>query len=193
MKSSDIPQADNLDTVRVAVAAVAAGARDLPELARRTGFSTRHTGYRVGAAVTLGLVEQAEAGFHVTSDGRRLLTTDEGGFDERDCFAAAILGSPVIAKVAPGLLESDGPTRDGITVNITVVTGLARTTAHRRAGTLLSWRRRLGVDESSPLARTPEKGPMERLVSTAIGLLDPRVPLGILTRLLRMWTGRRTD
>lgn len=193
MKGTDIPQADNLDAVRIAVAAVADGALELPELAARTGFSTRHAGYRVLAAVILGLVEPEGKGFRVTFEGRRLLTTEEAGIDERDCFAAAILGSPVIAEVAPGLLDKDGPTRDEITDNIARAAGLAPTTARRRAGTLLSWRRRLGVDPSSPLARTPEKGPVERLVSTAIGLLDPRIPLGILSRLFRMLSGQRTD
>ena len=143
LDSACVPQADDLDKVRAVVDAVAAGARDSAEIASRTGFSTRHVEYRVRAAALLGLVRQGSVGMEVSPAGAALLRTRITSERERLLLLRAIDDSATLKSLAPDLNDEPPPSLEVLAERIEVATGLARSTAQRRASTLLTWRRRL--------------------------------------------------
>lgn len=156
MDTLDIPQANDLGTVRRVVSAVRNGASTFGDVQERTGYSRRHVQYRVHAARILGWLRiEAEGALVLTAAGERLLETDEGTCDERAAFARAIEGSPQIAALAPTLLGPVPPFASDLAETIIAVTGMSPSTALRRAEGLLAWRRRV-LDEVLPTAAVPD-------------------------------------
>ena len=98
LRSIDVPQANALETVRQVVYAIDRGICRLEELADFTGFSVRHTGYRVHAARILGLVRLVDDEASITALGERLLCTDPKSTKERSVFYDAIVGSACTAS-----------------------------------------------------------------------------------------------
>ncbi|MCA9621687.1 MAG: hypothetical protein KC731_21840 [Myxococcales bacterium] len=143
LATTAVPQADDLDKVRATLAAVARGAKDTLAVAELTGFSLRHVEYRVRAATLLGLLTADAEGFGLTPTAQGLLDTRPQSEEERLLWRQALAGWIALPVVAPDLFCAKGPTRDELATRIASSTGLAASTAHRRAGTLLAWRRRL--------------------------------------------------
>jgi hypothetical protein len=56
IQSVDIPQADDLATIRRVVEAASRVGPGMPELEVETGYSDRHIRYRIQAARTIGLL-----------------------------------------------------------------------------------------------------------------------------------------
>ena len=151
MNTVDVPQANDLSTVRQVVAAVASGAFDLKAVAGWTTFSRRHTQYRVHAARILALVTMDDLGvLALTAMGQRLLDTAPDSESERVAFGDAILHSPTMRRLAPKLLDPEPPTQDEIAQNLVKQAHLGAATARRRAGGLLTWRRRV-LNEPYPI------------------------------------------
>lgn len=141
LRSIDVPQANALETVRQVVYAIDLGVRRIDDLADFTGFSTRHAGYRVHAARILGLIRLNDDEATITALGERLLCADPQSEKERAVFYDAIAGSAVIQLLVPDLLSLVPPSSDTITARLFRQTKLRETTAQRRAGGLLAWRR----------------------------------------------------
>ena len=141
IRSIDVPQANALETVRQVVYAVDLGVRRLEALADFTGYSLRHTGYRLQAARILGLVRLDGEEAHITALGERLLCTDPQTERERAVFYDAIAGSAVIQILVPDLLSLMPPDTESIAERLFMETKLGHSTAARRAGGLLAWRR----------------------------------------------------
>jgi hypothetical protein len=148
LASSSIPQADDLDKVRSVIASLADGPRTAHEIAEATGFSLRHSEYRARAAELLGLVRRDKQHLVITSAGRALLASGEQSEGERKvwlrCFAETAL-----AGLVPELFEPSSPDREALAARLMQATGMAESTAARRAGTLLTWRRRLASRQLS--------------------------------------------
>lgn len=142
LHSADVPQEDNLTDVRRTVEAIGSGLEDTQGIAERTRRSRRHAGYAVNAAIVLGWVEAGDA-LVVTGQGRKLLATAEGSEAERAAYREAIEKSPSVSAIAPSLLGTEQPARAAIAEQISKLAGLAKSTAERRAQTLLSWRRQV--------------------------------------------------
>ncbi len=155
MRSLDVPQANDLDSVRAVVRAVARGANSLQAVEDFTQFSSRHTQYRVHAARVLSLLRLEGDVLEVTTLGERLDESDPHGTDERQVFFDAIERSPVMQVVAPDLLSRTPPTLDELTERLFKEHHLARSTAKRRASGLLTWRRRV---LGATLAAAPTPG-----------------------------------
>lgn len=136
MRSTDIPQADDLSMVRATVQAVAEG--DTSALGQSNGLSERHMGYYLHAARVLGLIDMDP--YEVTGLGRRLLATAASSTEELQILREAVAGSRALARLAPDLLAAEGPGVDVLTRRIRVLGQLAPATARRRAETLLRWR-----------------------------------------------------
>jgi hypothetical protein len=149
LMTSDVPQADDLSTVRTVVKAAAAGASNVAEIARRTGFSDRHTAYRVNAARILGLLSPPDV-FTPTADGLMLLETPVGSSEEALLFRRCVEQSAAFKRVAPDLFEDPPPSRTAIAERLRQLSGLKKETAGRRAQTLVSWRRQLVARTQGP-------------------------------------------
>ncbi|MFN3202862.1 MAG: hypothetical protein ACE366_31000 [Bradymonadia bacterium] len=155
MKTVDVPQANNLSTVRRVVQAVARGAEDAFGIAEYTGYSLRHTRYRLHAARVLQLLSLSkEDVLAVTALGDRLLQTDAESSREREIFALSIESSPAMRDLAPELLAPKAPSVEALAEHLYHRARLGRSTALRRASGLLTWRRRV-LNESMPVAAPP--------------------------------------
>jgi hypothetical protein len=137
---NDLPQADNLQRVRLVVAAVAAGHPTKNEVIAFTRHSLRHVSYALHAARVLGFLDLDGKVYRLTPSGRVLCTTRRMSEEERSCFREAYSRSPILQAVAPGLFDEPGPSDEEITATIERRGRLSRETARRRARALRSWR-----------------------------------------------------
>lgn len=132
----EVPQADNLARIRLAVQAIAEGERATANIARALGVTERNVAYALQAARALGLLN----GQRLTALGEQLIATVVGSEGERACLRRAISESPVVVAVAPALLGAEAPSSSALAAAIAKAGGLGQATAERRAQTLLSWR-----------------------------------------------------
>ena len=140
LPGSDIPQADNLQRVRLVVDAVAAGRTSQEAILADTHVSLRHVSYALHAARVLGLLELDQRALRLTASGRELCATRRLSDEERRILREACEKSPIITLLAPDLFGQPGPSVDAITATIEERARLSPATARRRARTLLSWR-----------------------------------------------------
>ncbi len=155
MRTLDIPQANDLDTVRAVVRAVTLGAEDLDAVADFTNYSRRHAQYRLHAGRILGLVRIEGDAVSITPLGERLVEALPHTDAERQVYYDAIQGSAVLEVLVPGLLSRNPPSVEDIADRLFREAGLGQNTALRRAGGLLTWRYRvLGPSSEGHLERT---------------------------------------
>lgn len=178
MRSTDVPQADRLETIRDVVAAIGQGATTKQEVARGCGVSPRHADYRLNAARVLGLARPEGQQWRVTPRGQALLTTAAGSPEERRVFRDAILQSSQLQELAPDLLGEREPTVEGLARRIIDRAALNESTARRRAGALLSWRRAVLDQGQLPMF------PMQPGASGAAAVRPPTAPDPV--RLIRL-------
>jgi hypothetical protein len=141
--SVDVPQADDLDKVRIVVTIATRGPMATGDIAAEASFSVRHVEYRLRAALLLGLLKKEKEGFVLTAAGKSLLATKTKSERERVTWLSIVEGTPVMASLAPDLFDLVPPSRDQLAERITRAADISRSTALRRAGAMLSWRRRL--------------------------------------------------
>ncbi|MCB9525562.1 MAG: hypothetical protein H6702_19600 [Myxococcales bacterium] len=150
MRTLDVPQANDLATVRAVVYAVRKGNLSREELAEFTGFSKRHVRYRVHAARVLGLIDLEADLASITPLGERLLAARVKSDEARQVWKDAIERSPTLQVLAPDLLADQGPDAETLTERICEATGASPSTARRRASGLLRWRYTvLGIEPAS--------------------------------------------
>lgn len=140
-RTLDVPQADRLGNVRQLVAAVRDGIELPATLHELLDVDHRHFLYYRQAAVILGVVEfDARGALRVTSLGSRLLATAEESREERLVFAEAISLARALRPFA-SFFAGEPVEPEALARRLEVLTGLAGTTAARRAQTLIKWRR----------------------------------------------------
>jgi len=101
----------------------------------------RHFAYYRQAAVILGIVQIAADGtLSLSEHGKSLLATPERSQSERLCFRDAIRAARAL-KPFHSLFEGDDVSFEQVAERLQMLTGLARSTAERRARTLLQWRK----------------------------------------------------
>ncbi|MEZ4433332.1 MAG: hypothetical protein R3F65_13065 [bacterium] len=159
MQTLDIPQANDLDTVRRVLYAVSRGAKSLEAIADFTGYSHRHTQYRVHAARILALLHLEGDEAILTTLGERILDAEKGSQRERELYARAINACPVIQIVAPDLLGPNPPLIEELTDRLFHQSKLAPDTARRRASGLLAWRRHVLGETAERAPRHPAADP----------------------------------
>jgi hypothetical protein len=156
LTSTAVPQADDLDKVRVVVsAATDAAMMATGDIAAATDFSLRHVEYRLRAAMLLDLLSKQDQGFVLTGRGKSLLATKQASERERRLWLTIVSECPSIQALAPDLFSEVAPTREQLATRIVHATDMSSSTALRRAGGLLSWRRRL---QSRQLSLFPDLG-----------------------------------
>ena len=143
MNTHDIPQANDLDTVRAVVRAVLEGHTHLSTVMEFTRFSKRHCRYRLHAARVLGLVTEDDNTFATTPLAARLLATPLHSLAERSAWLEVVGKSRLLQAMAPDLLHSRGPSVEELALRLLRLAELSPATAERRAAGLLAWRRRI--------------------------------------------------
>ena len=143
LTSADVPQEDDLGTVRLVVEAIGQGLQDTQGLAEKSGVSRRHVGYAINAAFVLGWVVEEPDRLAISPEGQKLLAQPSGSPAEKPLLRAAIEQSAAVQAIAKDLLAAEGPTRKVLSERIRDATGLSASTSERRAQTLLSWRRQV--------------------------------------------------
>ena len=179
MRTLDIPQANDLTSVRRVINAVAKESRTQAAVMAFTDFSRRHAQYRIQAARVLGLLRVDEgADLWVTTLGERLLDAELGTPAELSIWHDAITFSRALQVIAPDLLNPRGPSLDELTHRIVEMSELSESTARRRANGLLTWRRYVldlpDIDlpdaEQSILSAKPVQGEPETVVDRQLDL-----------------------
>jgi hypothetical protein len=151
--SIDVPQAPNLARIRCVLASIGDGAATVEQIAEETDISTRHIGYAVRAAQTLGMLDDGRT---PTELGRALLATEQESDEERAAFRTAIEDNAILRALAPGLLGPKRPSKKTLAARIERLSGLAAATALHRASDLLAWREQLVEEPAAEPA--PEEG-----------------------------------
>jgi predicted ATPase len=145
LRSSDLPQANELEKLRLVVDAVRQGAGTTREVGEETGISPRHVNYYLSAGRVLGFLARGSrlGGLRLTTAGLSLAKTTRRSTHEHEIFISAVQDSAVVKAVASKLLSERGPSAAEITERIVHLGGLSATTAARRASCLMSWRQQL--------------------------------------------------
>lgn len=141
--SNDIPQANSLDRIRRVLLVVARGATSTAAIGEQAALSPRHVAYHVQAARILGWLADLPDGPQVTARGEAILQTQPESEAESKLFAESVIRSPPLRKLGVDLLGKAPPSVEKIASRIARATGLAETTAERRALALLAWRQRI--------------------------------------------------
>jgi hypothetical protein len=142
LKTSDVPQADSLATVRRLLEVIRVSpSLAVKDLAQRSGFSERHVRYRAQAARILGFL--APNSFSLTPRAERLLATTIGAPEERREFRSAVSRCAAVREIEPSLLSLVEVDVGKLTKKISALSGLSHATAERRAVVLRSWHRTL--------------------------------------------------
>ncbi len=140
--SGDIPQADNLDSVRKVVEVINSGLITLKEICLATGYSSRHVQYKISSAVILGFLRKFET-IKVTQNGRAWLQKKMSSNEESIFLRRCIENTKVFKMVAPDLFDRVRPNKEILARRIMDYGNLSETTAFRRASTLIAWSNRI--------------------------------------------------
>ncbi|MDH5673699.1 MAG: SIR2 family protein [Myxococcales bacterium] len=150
--SQDVPQADNLDTLRSVVEEIATGGA--ANLAEETGLPPRQLAYYLSAARAMGLLKQVDGEWEVTTAADDLMASDSGTPAESAAWRQLIEAMPLVRQHL-GSLFDPAPTRASIAGTIATASSLSAATARRRAGTLARWRARLLAAQQQTLFDQP--------------------------------------
>ncbi len=159
MQTLDIPQANDLDTVRRVVHAVLRGCKTVEAIEDWTQFSRRHVQYRLHAARVLGLVHMEGDEPLLTTMGEALMDCAKGTAEERQLWARVIEQCAVVQLVAPDLLARSAPDIEDLTERLFKNSRLGAETARRRASGLLAWRRHVLGESLEKAPRHPASQP----------------------------------
>jgi restriction endonuclease Mrr len=148
-RTVDVPQADRLENVRQLIAAAKEGIEHPAALRELLGVDERHFAYYRRAATILGFLADREDGhLELTDAGRALLGTKERSPEERRQFLAAIISARGL-KPLQSFFEGEEISFEEVSHRLAQLTGLAKTTADRRAQTLMRWREYVRAPESA--------------------------------------------
>lgn len=133
-----IPQIRELDLVKRAISALAAGARTAQDISDRTGIRERQVAYALNAAETLEWMTESQS---ITHLGQDVIAASDS--DLPILIRKSIRHSRILSIVAPTLLDIRPPTQRELLASIQRFTDLGTGTAERRAADLLTWRKKL--------------------------------------------------
>jgi len=140
MPDVPIPQAV-LPTLRRFLDEAHAGRGGFRPAAKAMKIRPRQADYYAAAAEALQLARREGYILRLLPRGHRLLSTEAGSLEEMAVWREAIEQSPVMTKVAPGLLGSREISSDELASRLAREQRLAASTATRRAQSLLAWRK----------------------------------------------------
>ncbi|HGG56603.1 MAG TPA: restriction endonuclease [Nannocystis exedens] len=175
-RTSEIPQADKLANIRQLAAAVGDGIHHPAALLELLDVDQRHFAYYRQAATVLGILRICEdQSLALTDLGRRLTAAPGGSAAERRVFLRAISGAAALRPFSSCFADTSIDSRQ-LAKQLQALTGLAASTAARRAQTLIRWREYLlGPDLASTRPDLPELSDrLERLIARHNALAKQR-------------------
>ena len=140
IRSSDIPQADNLEDVVLTVEAISDGARTFQDIAESINKVERQGRYYRKAAEILGLIRTPNKNHSLlTGLGREFIRSNQE--QKRNILIQAVLEAEIIRSLIPYFeLHPDGLTRDEIIMYLGQLTpNIGDSMLPRRISTILSW------------------------------------------------------
>jgi hypothetical protein len=145
----ETPEAWDLSRVRIVVQAVV----ECSKVWTAADGAGRHVQYHVQAGRILGWLSGTNSRPMVTPDGQRLLATVVGSDEERVLMRAAVANAPVVVRVVPGLLAGLKQKEIEHALRMSPLTGLACSTAQKRASTLAKWAEQVRASVVAPPGR----------------------------------------
>jgi hypothetical protein len=145
IETRDVPQANSLNKVCDLLALVSVGIDDAKDLISELGLVRREIEYYKHAARILGFAEFGEGHFEITDRGEaflRIKTPEE----KKQLLAEAIQGAVVFADLFVHC-GSRHPEKAQVVSFLLARTQLNRTTAARRADTILAWLKTIEAKE----------------------------------------------
>jgi hypothetical protein len=142
IETKNVPQANSLSTVCDLLVLVHAGIEDKAELMKELGLVSREIDYYKHAARILGFAEFGDGQFSISDQGHRLLrakTPEEA----RNRLGDAVRKSEVFADLFSDCGNAR-PSKSQIVSFLLKRTELNKTTASRRAASILSWLKTIG-------------------------------------------------
>ncbi|MEZ4385857.1 MAG: restriction endonuclease [Nannocystaceae bacterium] len=174
--SAEIPQADKLENIRQLAAAVGDGIHHPAALLELLDVDQRHFAYYRQAAAILGILRiRSDRSLALTNLGRRLISAPEGSAAERRVFSRAIAEAEALRPLSACFRDGDIDA-GALAKRVRKLTGLAPSTAARRAQTLIKWREYvLGPDLAPSRPDLPElSARLERLIARHNALAKQR-------------------
>ncbi len=174
--STEIPQADKLENIRQLAAAVGDGIHHPAALLELLDVDQRHFAYYRQAAAILGILRiREDRSLGLTDLGRRLTAAPEGSDAERQVFVRAISEAVTLRPFRSSFADTSVDSRQ-LAKQLQKLTGLAPSTAARRAQTLIRWREYvLGPDLAPSRPDLPELSDrLERLIARHNALAKQR-------------------
>lgn len=185
LRSVDIPQADRLANIRNLVIAIRDGVTNSATLQECLGVDARHYGYTRAACELLGMVTvDDERRLALTQLGDRLLATCAGSDQERDVFRFAVTHARALRPFSSYLSGVDELALERLADRLSALTGMAPSTARRRARTLDRWRRQISErkrEHVAGLGLPSVTDQVERMVAHHNALAKQRVLDWLLT------------
>ncbi|MFV8754201.1 restriction endonuclease [Nannocystaceae bacterium ST9] len=149
------------------------------------GVDARHFGYTRAAAELLGMIEVDEQRrLSSTGLGDRLLATSAGSDEERAVFRFAVTHARALRPFHSFLSGNDELALERLAERLSTLTGMAPSTARRRALTLERWRRQISVQtraQEVALSLPSLADQLERMVAHHNALAKQRVLDWLLT------------
>lgn len=139
IETIDVPQANSLHRVCALLALVDEGIEEKQALTRQLGLVTRELDYYKHAARILGFAHFEPNDFYLTESGKGYLCglRPEG---KMVLLASAVRQAYVFRELL-ALIPEDALTKESVAEFLVERTGLNRTTARRRADTMIAWLR----------------------------------------------------
>jgi hypothetical protein len=137
IETTDVPQANSLHRVCDLLALVDEGIEEKQELTRQLGLVTRELDYYKHAARILGFAHFEPPEFYLTENGKGYLKGVRSE-EKRTMLASAVREANIFKELLSQFQEKD-LTKDIVAAFLMDRTGLNRTTARRRADTMMAW------------------------------------------------------
>lgn len=134
---TDVPQANSLQRVCDLLALVGEGIDDKQALTRQLGLVARELDYYKHAARILGFAHFVPPDFYLTENGKGYLAGSRTE-EKRTILASAVREADVFRELLATRAEKS-LTKETVATFLTETTGLNRTTARRRADTMIAW------------------------------------------------------
>ncbi len=137
IETTDVPQANSLHRVCDLLALVDEGIEDKQDLMRQLGLVERELDYYKHAARILGFAHFEPPEFYLTENGKGYLKGLRSE-EKRAVLASAVREASIFKKLLSQLQEKQLD-KENVTAFLMERTGLNRTTARRRADTIIAW------------------------------------------------------
>jgi hypothetical protein len=135
--SRDVPQANDLHTICDLIALVNEGIEAKETLTAQLVLVSREIEYYKHAARILGFAHFEPPDFWLTENGKRYLRGVRSE-QKRALLARAVREAEIFRELLSELKDRE-PTKDNVTEFLIRRTALNRTTARRRANTIIAW------------------------------------------------------